>query len=317
MKFSEFREKWSHEMDSPDKLSKWEFASYSLEHFHCNFWDYCRVIKETEISSIEIKENEVIFTVKGSDIKITCSEQDQRAMPLDMLNFNSYEKNHMHIIFKILDYIKVTNIVDIGANIGYTACTWAKRYPGSLVFAYEPIPSTFEILKRNVILNQLENIKIENIGLSDAQKEEIIYFYPWCTANSSVKNLQHTTQAESVQAKFTTLDQCFEFNDKELDFLKCDVEGNELYVIKGGINTISRHLPVISMEIMRKYASEFSYSPNEILALLFKLGYDAFYVDSGLLHKIEQIKEETTAANFIFLHGNKHKDLIWNLTKTI
>src|SRR6267378_6461606 len=57
-------------------------------------------------------------------------------------------------------------VFDVGANIGVFALCAAKQ--GAHVYAYEPIPATFELLQQNIHLHGLDNmVRPRNIGLSD------------------------------------------------------------------------------------------------------------------------------------------------------
>ncbi len=68
-------------------------------------------------------------------------------------------------------------VLDVGANIGVFALCAAKQ--GAHVYAYEPIPATFELLQQNIHLHGLDNIvHPRNIGLSDRSEEKIMFHHP-------------------------------------------------------------------------------------------------------------------------------------------
>jgi len=68
-------------------------------------------------------------------------------------------------------------VFDVGANIGVFALCAAKQ--GAHVYAYEPIPATFELLQQNIHLHGLDNIvHPRNIGLSDRSEEKIMFHHP-------------------------------------------------------------------------------------------------------------------------------------------
>jgi FkbM family methyltransferase len=75
-------------------------------------------------------------------------------------------------------------VFDVGANIGvFTLCA-AKQ--GAHVYAYEPIPPSFEVLQRNVHLHGFDNIaQARNIGLSNRAEEKLMFHYPeWTVCDS-------------------------------------------------------------------------------------------------------------------------------------
>ena len=68
-------------------------------------------------------------------------------------------------------------VLDVGANIG--AFTLFAAQHGARVYAYEPIPATFELLQRNILLHGFEKIAhARNIGLSDRAEEKVMFHYP-------------------------------------------------------------------------------------------------------------------------------------------
>ena len=99
-------------------------------------------------------------------------------------------------------------------------------------------------------------------------------------------------------------------NIKKIDFIKCDVEGSELFVFQGGIESIKKYSPVIFTEMLRKWALKFNYHPNDIINLFKNIGYNCYYSSSGSLKPIDIVTEDTIPTNFFFLHPDVHANLI-------
>ena len=302
--FSDFK----NEFNNSEVKNKWDFAKKAMEQYHLCLWDYARAIKETDISCIEIRDNRVGAEI--GNVKLICREYDSRSMPMDILNFNHYENTYMDMICKLLEAIDVSVMLDVGANIGYTSCFLGKRFPKALLYAYEPIESTFKILTSNVCLNSLENIKCFNVGLSDENRSQKFYFYPWCTANTSLKNLQESGDAILEECEIWRLDDRDEIKNISVDYLKCDVEGNELNVLLGGKKIIKDNLPMISIEILRKFSQKFGYEANDVAKEILQYGYRMFIEKNEGVEEIYSITQETEETNFIFLHRDKHKEVI-------
>jgi FkbM family methyltransferase len=75
-------------------------------------------------------------------------------------------------------------VFDVGANIGvFTLCA-AKQ--GAHIYAFEPIPPTFEVLQHNIHLHGFDNIaQARNIGLSNRAEEKLMFHYPeWSVCDS-------------------------------------------------------------------------------------------------------------------------------------
>ena len=140
-------------------------------------------------------------------------------------------------------------ILDIGANIGCTALFFGTL--AQTVYAFEPSPSTFDFLKKNVERSGSRNIFLENIGLGDENQESTITFSP---ANRSGGFVSDRTQASSDHTVETvtirTLDDVVKsLNPGKVDFVKIDVEGFEGRVLQGGSHTLATQEPVVVLEL--------------------------------------------------------------------
>lgn len=66
--------------------------------------------------------------------------------------------------------------IDVGANVGLTTMVMSQFY--EKVYSFEPVPSTFSLLQKNVKKNKLGNVQIFNVGLGAEEKETEIAFAP-------------------------------------------------------------------------------------------------------------------------------------------
>jgi hypothetical protein len=104
-----------------------------------------------------------------------------------------------------------------------------------------------------------------------------------------------------------TFDEYAETNKMtKIDFMKCDVEGAELFVFQGAKKSLEKYKPIVFGELLRKWAAKFGYHPNEIFDIFHNFGYTAFYVENKKLVKIAKIDDDTIPTNFFFLHNEKH-----------
>jgi len=75
-------------------------------------------------------------------------------------------------------------VLDVGANIGVFTLFAAKQ--GAQVYAYEPVPPTFEVLQDNTCLHHLERVAhTRNIGISDRVEKRLMFHYPSCSVCDS------------------------------------------------------------------------------------------------------------------------------------
>jgi FkbM family methyltransferase len=201
-------------------------------------------------------------------------------------------------------------VMDIGANFGWYAMNIAKYFPESNVLSFEPIPDTYKFLSANIQLNNIRNIEIFNFGFSDKAGTENLYFDPKLSVNASLANLSDSENAVKVACHFDTLDHFVFSKGLHVDFIKCDVEGAELLVFKGGREVIARDKPVVFSEMLRKWSAKFDYHPNEIIELFDSLGYSCYTIVNEVLSSCSHVDESTVETNFFFLHDTEHKNIL-------
>ena len=290
------------------KISKSDYIT-QMYKLHKQLFEYSQFIHDTDIASIEIKDESIIMTSRETGIKMLCIHPDQRIAPIEILNFGDYEKPILSMIFKLIK--PNFTIFDIGTNIGWYTLNIAKIFPDAKIFSFEPIPLIFGELKANLDLNGFKNVEIHNFGFSDREDKLTFYVNPEETVSASLKNISESTNIQEIACFVKRLDDFVVAHDVEnLDFIKCDVEGAELLVFKGGLKAIKQYQPIIFAEMLRKWSAKFNYHPNDIIKLLSQAGYRCFTVQDDMLFEFFNMDENTVETNFFFLHGVKHADQI-------
>ncbi|EPA05162.1 FkbM family methyltransferase [Candidatus Nitrosarchaeum limnium] len=171
-------------------------------------------------------------------------------------------------------------VVDLGANIGYYTLIAAKLVGDKgKVFAFEPEPKNFEILKKNVELNNYQNVILEQKAVSDVNEKINLYLSEGIGTHSIKlkQNIKQTIQVESIRLDdyFSNLN----LTDK-INFIKIDVEGAEFRALNG-MNMIlkqSKHLKIFT-EFMKNFIVESGTEPKDMLELLINNGFNISYVD--------------------------------------
>lgn len=137
-------------------------------------------------------------------------------------------------------------ILDVGAADGITPEMFSKAFPESVVYAFEPIPSTFQQLHNRVSANK--KIVSINKGLSSKEGQMTIHLASRITSSSLYeieKNIANKFFAENIkdagseQVSLSTLDREIPFG-LNINIFKMDVQGYELEVLKGGHDTLKR-----------------------------------------------------------------------------
>jgi len=291
-----------------EKITKPEFIQSMYEKHHVTLFNYASYLKQTSIASIEITDDLVTVTFRDTNIQMICPPGDFRVAPIEALNFLDYEATDAAMIMRLISPNDC--VIDIGANMGWYSINIAKAYPSSTVYAFEPIPQTYSFLEKNIKLNRVSNISAHHFGLSNKREDLTFYFYPEGGVNASAANLSERSDAELITCHVERLDDFVNENDLHIDFIKCDVEGAELFTFQGGIETLQRDKPIVFAEMLRKWAAKFGYHPNEIIDLFSSLGYRCFYTDGSRLKELVEMTDETIETNFFFLHTEKHASKI-------
>ncbi len=292
------------------KQGKIEKHRYMEEMFntHKYLFEYPALLNDSPIKKIEITKEQVIFTIdnEGDGIMICCDRRDAYSLPMILLNLSETETEENAMILKL---IKPGDVVfDIGANIGWYTINILLKRKGTSVYSFEPIESSYQYLKRNLSLNSLNSENTYNIGFFDEDKKVKFYFDTKFAMASSMANLREDKDTVVVACEVRKLDG-FVANTltlERLDFIKCDVEGAELFVFRGGIETIKRYKPIIFAEMLRKWAAKFNYHPNQMISFLKELGYRCFVINNRQLKEFFGMDENTIETNFFFLHKEKH-----------
>lgn len=119
-------------------------------------------------------------------------------------------------------------IIDGGANIGMATLFFKWMYPNSEIHAFEPDPSTFKLLTKNVEQNCLTNVHIHNAALVD--KEGEIDFYIEGRKEGLLEMSVKPQRKYKYKIKTAGV-MLSKFINKEFDFVKLDIEGSEPAVL--------------------------------------------------------------------------------------
>jgi len=168
--------------------------------------------------------------------------------------------------------------VDVGTHFGYEALLSCKLVgKEGQVFCFEPNPSAFVIAKKN--LQHLSQSKIYQLGIADKSKTLRLQNRPiWESAFNSVSS--NSDDSDSTEISVTCLDEIFKERIKPIDFIKCDVEGFEMNVLKGADRILSEDLPILVLEADMPLANGLA-SPRamELANYLKDYGYSPFSFD--------------------------------------
>ncbi len=189
-------------------------------------------------------------------------------------------------------------ILDVGANIGYYTLTFAKLVGNTgKVFSFEPELLNFNLLQKNIDINNYKNVVTENVALSNIVGTTKLYLSNIQSGMHRIYPSQFCSD-DFVEAKTTSLDEYFkddELGDK-ISFIKIDVEGSELGVLKGMKNIFQRNKKLkILMEFVPSCIKESGAQPEELIKILQDQGFNFRHTDDDS----ETIKSVKNIENFL------------------
>ena len=178
-------------------------------------------------------------------------------------NFTGNYNLHMFIDLGFSDeemaFIQNKDIIDAGAFTGDTAIPLSEITDKN-VYAFEPFNESFELLNRNVDDNNIENIIPVNMSLGDINGERTLFL----TGN----NVQGITNDPNIRkhdkelkVEETTIDKFVEDNGLDIGLISVDVEGAELDLLRGAVETIKSQKPIVTISIYHKASDFFEIIP--------------------------------------------------------
>jgi FkbM family methyltransferase len=197
---------------------------------------------------------------------------------------------------------------DIGANYAYYTVRLARLSPAGRVYAFEPIPPTFKVASRIVKHYGLKNavvfekgvgqdnttlkfeVPLQDSGFISGGQAHFVgrhnqtsgkeIYYPWD------KNRTYECSVISIDREFSDL--------KRLDFIKMDIEGAEVYALKGMAETLKKLQPVILIEICKFWLSGFNITGREMSDFISGLGYEIYHYSKAkkVLTKVNSLEND-------------------------
>lgn len=212
----------------------------------------------------------------------------------------SYSKLHDADLGFLLRQVQPgARILDIGANIGLYTVVLA-RHVGEQghVYAFEPDPTNFSLLSRNIAANGLQNVTAVQKAVSDRNGTARLYL---SKTHSGLHRLHPSgVCGNSITVDCVRLDDFFPNNTCRIDLVKLDVEGHEVSVLRGMLELMRRN-PQIQLftEYCPAWLTEAGDSADEYVGLLEAHGFRCHEVRSGQrlapsLPELERVNHRTS-----------------------
>jgi FkbM family methyltransferase len=171
-----------------------------------------------------------------------------------------------------------SNCVDIGANRGGILKEFIRAAPRGRHVAFEPLPDLAAALR-----SRFPGVDVRECALSDRPAGEATFTHvPAIDGLSGFRRRSYPpgTRTREITVATDSLDRALA-EDYVPALIKLDVEGAELEVLRGALNTLRTHMPTLVFEHGVGGADHYGTSPDDVHDLLSGVGYRIFDIDGG------------------------------------
>lgn len=150
------------------------------------------------------------------------------------------------------------DIIDAGAYIGDSSLILSK-FTHKKVYAFEPVPSNYEMLMRTIELNALCNVVPCPYALGEKTGMVQISVNDSCSTQFVNNAFKYK---ENINVNVVTLDEYVQRNNLKVGLIKVDIEGAEQLLLQGAMETIKSQRPALLVSIYHNRSDFFSIKPT-------------------------------------------------------
>jgi FkbM family methyltransferase len=178
-----------------------------------------------------------------------------------------------------------STVIDVGASWGLFSYHLARRVgEEGRVYSYEPHPANAVVLEKLARARPYVHFRPAAVSVAAGRAELLVpkHRSRLVTAQSSLAHGFDGMEVQRIKVQTVALDDEIA-PEHWVDFVKIDVEGNEMSVLRGGVSMFRRCLPTILIEIEQRHLAV---PIEEIFHQFEELGYYVFYIDESVLRPI-------------------------------
>ena len=200
--------------------------------------------------------------------------------------FGAHQRNDLSMLLGLVR--EGDTIIDVGAHIGTFAIPFSSKVgPEGRIFAFEADEETFNILKKNIEINECGDIiQAENAVVASQEGNfKKVRKQGNIGATKFRLDVSHSSHAPNT----VVLDRWYDVNDfkeKGIDVIKIDAEGMDADVLFSCRKLVEKYTPIIYIEVNNKELREFGNTRKDIQSMLQSLGYH-FFRNIGKRHSNE------------------------------
>lgn len=177
-------------------------------------------------------------------------------------------------------------VLDLGANIGYWTCLLAELVGDKgHVYAFEPEPNNFQLLKKNIEINGYKNVTLEQKAVSDKTGKIRLFI---SDVKTDHRIYDWSGHQNSIEIDAVRLDDYFKDNELIINYIKSNLQGADFAAVKGMSSLIKRSKTLkMIVEYHPDTMLEFGSDPKEFIEVLVSEGFKLYDVGSCEMKSIE------------------------------
>ncbi len=248
-----------------------------------------------------------IIEVQGSKMYINIKDLNMQQTFQGYASHRIHEKSTTDLFKKTVK--KGNTVVDLGANIGYFSLLAARLVgENGKVYSFEPEPRNFSYLKKNIEINNYNNVTANQKAVSDRKGTTKLFICPYDTGHHTInrydgieayKRGRVINKKECIEIETVTLDDFFKGRENEIDVIKMDVEGAVALALAGMDNILKTNNKLkMFVEFFPLLIEKMGSSPREFIRKLLEdyqfsifIIPDDYDAQKGEMVKINTVEE--------------------------
>ncbi len=174
---------------------------------------------------------------------------------------------------------------DVGAHGGSWSRGLARKVPKGHVYSFEALPYYADVLSMTMRLLRQNRVTVVNRTIAETSGDVEIVRQDGdgttLTGKTHVAAQGERTQ-ETVSTTAISLDSFWQdLGNQQIDFIKCDIEGFELFALRGARGLIEQCRPVFYNELNAEWCERYGYTPSDVFSFFTEREYAPFYIEGN------------------------------------
>ncbi|MDG0815899.1 FkbM family methyltransferase [Bdellovibrio svalbardensis] len=194
-----------------------------------------------------------------------------------------------------------STMLEVGSNLGWHTVAMGKYLTEGLILAVEPEMKNFQLLSRNITLNELKQVKCVRAALSNYKGHGSLSLSGGNFGDHILDPQSLLDKRPLVEVEVLTGDELVsqETGFTKLDFIKIDAQGSECKILEGLKETIQKFKPAIMVEYSPRHISAAGDSVFEIFAFIEKNSYFPFQIVEDLQRPRNRLLDFVSIENLL------------------